>query len=365
MTDKLGVSLTIATLLLTVQSIASVVGAGVISPLMDRFGRKKAMAVSLVTTGAMLAAMAASDQLEFWIVFIALNGAVSPIYMTGVNTMVADIVDEERRTEAYAIMRTIANVGIAIGPVVGGIIAVTSIETIYFSAAIVNILIAGLMVVLISETMPKLKHKNDEDEDKNYGMGYGFILQDRVFLTFALAFIFVQVGYVQMFMLLPLYVSEQFDLQPSEYSLVFTINAAMVVFFQYVVTRETMRFPVLPTIAVGAVFYGIGITSVAFGSTLPAFLLSMAIITIGELIITPTAIAYVARIAPVEMRARYMGLFGVAFPVAMGIGPLMGGTISDTYSPAATWYAAGAIAFIGALFFVVLAKFTDEVEARV
>jgi MFS family permease len=358
-TTKLDVSLTVATFLLTVQSIASVAGAGVISPLMDRFGRKAAMTASLVITGAMLAAMAAFDQFELWIVFIALNGAMLPIYITGVNTMVADIIEEERRTEAYAIIRMVANVGIAIGPVIGGIIAVISFETIYYSAAVVNIIIAGFMIVLISETMPKHKRKNDE-EDEDYGSGYGFILKDRVFLSFSLAFIFVQVGYTQMFMLLPTYISEEFSLQPGEYSLLFTVNAMMVVCFQYVVTRTTMRFPVLPTIAIGALFYAIGISSVALGSTLPAFLLSMAVMTIGELIIAPTATAYVARIAPTEMRARYMGLFGIAFPVAMGIGPVIGGFISETISPVATWYAAGAIAFIGALFFMLLSKYANE-----
>ena len=114
------------------------------------------------------------------------------------------------------------------------------------------------------------------------------------------------------------------------------------------------------SIAVGAIFYAVGISSVDLGRTLPAFLLSMGVMTIGELIIAPTATAFVARIAPVEMRARYMGLFGIAFPVAMGIGPLIGGYINEQVSPAATWYVAGAIAFIGALFCMLLWKYTEE-----
>lgn len=354
---KLDVSLTVATLLLTVQSLTSIIGAGVISPLMDRFGRKGAMSASLVITAAMLMSMASSNRFELWVIFIALNGAMSPIYITGANTMIADIVEEERRTQAYAIIRMVANVGIAIGPPVGGVIATVSLESIYYSAAIVNLAVAGFFALLISETIPKYKRKNDEDDR---GSGYRYVLRDRVFLSFGLAYILVQVGYTQMFMLLPPYASEQFGLQPSEYSLIFTVNAGMVVFLQYYVTRLTMRFPVLPSIAAGAIFYAIGIGSVAFGTTLPAFLLSMGIMTLGELIIAPTATAFVARIAPIDMRARYMGLFGIAFPVAMGIGPVIGGYINDNISPASTWYVAGAITFAGALFFVLLAKYTEE-----
>lgn len=358
-TQKLDVSLTVATLMLTIQSIASLVGAALISALMDQFGRKIPMVISLLVSAGALTGMALSDNFIVWMVLIAMQGAVAPIFITGANTMVADVVDEAHRTPAYALIRMIANAGIAIGPVVGGIIAASfSIEVNYLATAVTNILISGLMLFMLSETLPKGKIKTDEQR----GGGYAFMLRDRPFLGFALAYMFVQLGYTQMFMLLPPYVTDNFGLSPSEFSLMFTVNAGMVVFLQYFVTRFTMRYRTLPIIAVGAVFYAIGIGSVAFGTTLAAFLLSMAIMTIGELIIAPTATAFVAYLAPVDMRARYMGLFGIAFPVAMGIGPVIGGMLNDAIAPVAIWYGAGLIALVGAVVFFSLSRRIDQPE---
>jgi MFS family permease len=54
------------------------------------------------------------------------------------------------------------------------------------------------------------------------------------------------------------------------------------------------------------------------------------------------------------MRGRYMGMYGLTWGVAMGIGPVLGGTLNDQVAPVAIWYAGlafGAVALIG---FVVL-----------
>ena len=42
------------------------------------------------------------------------------------------------------------------------------------------------------------------------------------------------------------------------------------------------------------------------------------------------------------MRGRYMGLYGVAYAIAYGIGPMLGGAVLDNLSGRYIWY--GAIA---------------------
>ena len=350
-TQKLNTTLTIATLLFTVQSIASILGAVISSSLMDRFGRKQPMIAGIVINAFVLAAMPLSGQMGVWVILVTINGLVMPIYMTGINAMAADLLEPEQRTAAYAIVRIVSNFGVAVGPIIGGIIAgVLAIEHVYYANAIIYIIISLWMIPFLAETMP-----HQEQTTADASSGYGFIFKDRTYLSFALAFIFVQVAYSQMFMLLPVYSADNFGLQPAEYSLIFTLNAGMVVLFQFPVTRLTMPFPVLPTIAVGTLFYAVGIGSVALGHNLAAFMTSMGIMTVGELILTPPATAFIANLAPVHMRARYMSLFGLAFPLAMGIGPAVGGFMNDTFAPVAIWYCAGLTALVSALVFFLMA----------
>ena len=70
----------------------------------------------------------------------------------------------------------------------------------------------------------------------------------------------------------------------------------------------------------------------------------------------PTATTLSANLAPADKRGRYMSIHGMTWGIASGIGPLMGGILSDTISPHAPWFAAGASGFISIFFYLLLAK---------
>jgi MFS family permease len=87
-----------------------------------------------------------------------------------------------------------------------------------------------------------------------------------------------------------------------------------------------------------------------------AFLAGMVIMTLGELLLVPTATALVANIAPPDMRARYMGSFSLSFRIGAGIGPVVGGLLSDSIAPAATWYGGMVACLLAAVGFWLLRK---------
>jgi MFS family permease len=353
MYDKLQIPLSTITLLLSIRAIFSVLSTTLVTPYMDRIGRKGMMVFSLIGASIVFIGMAIANSLPLWIVLISLQGTVLPIFGIGVNAMTADLVGSERRAPAYALIRAVTNAGIAIGPVIGGLLAVISFELTFLTTGIAGLVIAVLIFMMLPETNP---HRANPDEKRLFAGGYGHILSDRYFLIFIAAIFLNAMAYSHMFSLLPVYASENFGLIQSEYSLVFTVNAVIVVLFQYQMTHFTNRFRPFPVIAVGAVFYVLGTLSVASGSTLQHFMLSMAIVTIGELIINPTAITLVANIAPENMRARYMGIFSLGYPIGSGLGPVVGGLLNDMVAPVAMWYGAAAMAFFSVIVFLILAK---------
>ena len=91
-------------------------------------------------------------------------------------------------------------------------------------------------------------------------------------------------------------------------------------------------------ITLGMFLYTLGTGSVAFSTGFFGFLLSIIIVTIGELIIVPTSSAYVANRAHPEMRGRYMGIYNFSWSFARGVGPLLGGFLSDSFGPVSIWY---------------------------
>jgi MFS family permease len=155
-------------------------------------------------------------------------------------------------------------------------------------------------------------------------------------------------------MLLSVYAKENFDVPESQYGFIMATNALMVVLFQYPVTAVTKRYSPLPVLAVGALFYSLGVGGVAFGSTFAAFWACMVILTIGELIMSPTITTLVANIAPQDMRGRYMSIYGLTWGIGIGTGPVIAGYFNDHFFPAAMWYVGSIFALLSVAGFLIL-----------
>ena len=141
-----------------------------------------------------------------------------------------------------------------------------------------------------------------------------------------------------MWVLMAVQAKQQYHVPENLYGLIPTTNALMVVFFQVAVTQVTKRHPPLKMLTVGALFYAAGVGSVSLARGFWGFWLSMVIMTIGELILMPTSSTYAAGLAPADMRGRYMSIYGLTWPAALGIAPVMGGYLGDTFGPVTTWY---------------------------
>jgi MFS family permease len=349
---ELDVSLTTVTLLLTLNSAAGLAATAVAGPAVDRFGRKGAMLISLTMTGATLGAMSVASTLSGWQVLMALLGGFGPLYRVAADAMVADLVPAEGRPGAYALLRMIANLGVAIGPAVGGFLTAVSYDLAFYAASSASLIFALLILVFGRETLPLRTSRPEVREQA----GYGPVLRDGRFLLFCGTYTLAGMAYSLMMVLLPVYAKEGFGVPENQYGFILATNAAMVVAFQYAVTRRTVRYPALRVLSTGSLFYAFGVGSVALGASFSAFLASMVLLTIGELIMVPTSTSLTAALAPATMRGRYMGVYALTWGASVGIGPVVGGLLSDRFAPVAIWYAGLAMGLAAAACFALLGR---------
>jgi predicted MFS family arabinose efflux permease len=241
------------------------------------------------------------------------------------------------------------NVGVALGPAVGGFVATASYNFAFWAAAIGLGTFSILMAVFAVETLPAVRN-NQQARDLGI-RGYRKIFRDKGFLYFVSAFTLAQIGSIIVWVLMGVYAKQNYGVLENQYGLIPMTNALIVVTLQVAVTQITKRHKSLLMLALGASFYVSGVTSVAFANNFWGFWISMVIITTGELILIPTASTFVANIAPQDMRGRYMSIFSLSWGVAAGIGPIVGGFLNDTISPKAIWYGGGLISLLGAAWF--------------
>jgi len=351
--ERLTLPLTTVASLLTLNSIMGLIFSFVAGPVADRFGRKWVMVASLAYNGLYYLLMSRAGTLPAFAGLMAFSGAFSPLYRVGADAMMADLIEPERRSDAYAILRMSNNLGVAIGPAIGGFVAASSYTTAFYVAAAGMLAYSLLLAVFARETLPARSEPASRPRER-FG-GYGRILGDRPFVSFVATFTLTQIGSFLLWILLSVYAKQNYGVPESQYGFIPTTNAIMVVLFQVVVTRITKRFPPLWVLAVGTLFYAVGVGSVALGTGFWGFWTSMVITTIGELILIPTSTTYAANQAPPDMRGRYMSVYGLTWSIAAGIGPILGGFLNDNLGPHYIWYGGFATGMAATIGFILLA----------
>lgn len=365
--ERLNLPLTLVASLMTLNAGMGLLSSFFAGPIIDRAGRKWVMAISLFANGLVYLGLSRADSLAAFAVLMAISGAFNPLYRVGANAMMADLVPTEQRADAYSLLRTGNNLGVALGPAVGGTIATISYATAFYFAASGMLIYSLLITFLAVETLPTIRSdegRNGKPAKERFG-GYGRVLGDRRFISFVGSYTLIQICAAMIWVLLGVYAKENYGVSENLYGFIPTTNALMVVFFQYSVTQVTKRRQPLSVLAVGALFYSVALGSVALGRGFWGFWLSMVILTVGELIQSPTATTLAANLAPPEMRGRYMSLYGLTWGVATGIGPVLGGMLNDKFGPMAIWYGGAAIGLTSGLLFLSLAQRYKRREAYI
>lgn len=376
MTTRLHLPLTQAAGLMSLNAAVALGAAFLAGPVIDRFGRKWMMVISLLGIGGVYFFYIQANTYAFTALLMALTGFFNPLYRVGADAMMADLIPAEQRADGYALMRMSNNLGIAIGPAIGGFLAAASYNYAFLGAGFGMSAYGVLIALFARETLPgragrgaavdtltqpaarsdTLRAAASAAPRKTGLSGYLHVFADRPFLYFVIAFTFNQVCAALIWVLLGVYAKTQYGLTENMYGFLPMTNAVLVVALQAWVTRRTKRHAALPVLALGSSLYAIAVTSVAFGRGFGGFWISMVIMTMGELILMPTATTYTANLAPADMRGRYMSIYGLTWNVAQGIGPLAGGFLSDTIAPTAPWLAGGLVGLLSATSFLVLAR---------
>ena len=352
---RLDLPMTATASLMTVNAMAGLLATFIAGPITDRIGRKGIMVVGLVVTGLSYMAMIYANTMVDFFVLMLIRGLANPLYRVGADAMIADLIPQGKRADAYALSRLSKNIGIAIGPAIGGFVASTSYDVTFF-IAVISLVSFGLVTALfLTETLDKSAIE-ENIATSSQRAGFRIILQDKAFLVFIGAFTLTQICASIMWVLLAVYGKDNFNILESQYGFLPMTNALMVVILQIYITNITKRKPSLWIQFIGAMIYALGVGSIAYGNSFWDFWGSILVITVGEMILVPMATTYVADMAPADMRGRYMSVFALTWGVAIGVGPVVGGFLNDLISPQAIWYGGGVIGILGALWFLVQAS---------
>ncbi len=369
-TAKFNVGMTEAGILLAIFSVMGMVGSTIGGALADKMGRKLMILLGLILSALSSLVMGFIDQLAVFYFAAFWVGLLADIGHPARQAMIADLLPEEQRADGFGVFRVIHNLAWIVGPSIGGFLAAKSYMSLFISDAVLSTITALIVMKYISETRPE---KSEVSE--NIGLietfrGYLIVLKNTVFISFLGVVVLMVFVYQQLYSSLSVYLRDVHGVSESGYGILMSLNAFIVVLFQFWVTRRIKNRNPYLMMAFGTIFYLVGYSMFGFVHGYLFFIVAALFITVGEMITIPVQQAHVARIAPEDMRGRYMAISGFSYALPSTVGPWVAGLIMDNYNPDYLWYVCGIVSVLAIIGFLTLYSVTgrrpagDKVQNR-
>ncbi len=330
--------------------LASLIG----GHLADTMGRRHTMVLGSWSAAASLIALYHASGLPAIMAVAAINGFANALYSPAASALIADLVPDRLRVRAFAGLRFAINAGFGLGSAAAGFLAKYSFAWLFYGDALTLVIFGGIALVFLPHGVHRQRGANGYIP---WSIALARIFRDRAFVAMFASALLSAIVFSQFNTTYGLEV-ERRGFDTTIYGSLLALNGLMVILFELPLTSVTMRFTPKRVIAFGYVLLGCGFGLNALGNGLTVLILAMALFTVGEMIAMPMQSAYVARLAPRDLRGRYSGAMSMAWSCASMLGPAGGMWIFATHHDA-LWLACGGFGLLAA---AVLLRFGATVK---
>jgi MFS family permease len=326
--DLLGKSLSVAGFVLMLNSGASVIGNLIGGHFFDKLGGYKSILLGIAITLLALISLTFWHDWPEYVIFLTIVGFGTGIIFPAMYAMAGSVWKEGGR-KAFNALYVAQNLGVAIGSALGGLVADYSFQLIFLANTllyIIFLLIAvfgyrGISVnpvvktALLQENSPSKNRKNVQ-----------------ALMILCLGYLLCWVAYVQWSTTVASY-TQEIHISLKQYSFLWTINGALIVVGQPLLTRVLKYFAksLKVQMVIGIIIFIISFLVAANASAFSGFLVGMIILTIGEMFIWPAVPTVAFSLAPKGREGFYQGIVNSTATGGRMVGPLLGGLLVDFY----------------------------------
>ncbi|HYN82524.1 MAG TPA: MFS transporter [Gemmatimonadaceae bacterium] len=361
LTRELGWSAPMAGLALGVYGAGSIIAAPISGRLCDRIGGLPIIRASLIGAGIILVMIPFAESFPVVIALVLAWSLVSEGGRPATLALVADLVPNEQRKPAFALIRLAINLGMSVGPAAGGFIAAYSFRSIFLVNAVASLAAGAFLVAVPMKSAAHIRHLDAGSNDARSGAARTSVLGDRRLLVFLFATFLASAVFFQHEGALPLFLVQDLHLSTAFYGMLFTINTLMIVFLEVPLNAATAHWPHRWALAAGSLLFAMGSGLFGLAAGPQMIVLGIVVWTFGEMMLFPQASAYVADIAPPHRRGSYMGAYSLAFSIAFAVAPWAGTTVFAHFGATILW---ASVFLVGVAATVIMLQVTSEEPAE-
>jgi MFS family permease len=360
---KLGLSYESAGFAAMLATLSTIPGSFAGGKIADHFGRKKTYIVFQTAAGVslFLCIFFSSPNVIIALVCISafLNGGIRQI----ISAIITDVLPAEKRQQGFSLSYLGINIGVSLGPLISGFLFNHYIPLIFIGDAVTSFIAVAMVAANIEETLPKhMDNQNIREEEKSEtGNVFTVLLKRKKLLVFLIINTFLSVASSQHSFSLPLMLDKVFGADGARnYGFVMSSNAITVVVMTIFVTRVTKRWNPLSSISLSGLLYAVGLGMIAFIHSMPLYILSTYIWTIGEILIVTNFGVYIANNTPQNFRARFNAVTSLSWAIGSVIGTSVMGVYMSSFGVKAVWPLVSCLGIIGAAGMYVLKIKTEK-----
>ncbi|WP_426451558.1 MDR family MFS transporter [Paenibacillus sp. S-38] len=329
-------------------SLAGTAGGFIGGALSDRFGRKLILMAALLAWAAVFIGFAAAKAPLVFMLLNMLNGLARSLYEPVSQALMADITPPEKRLNVFSLRYLAINIGVAVGPLLGAYAGAVQAWLPFLLTGLIYLLYAAALYVLL-QVFGIRRIEGEHRSTVTVRSAWRVIRQDTVFRYYMAGSIIGALSYSQMMVTLAQYAEGKVASGAALFALLMTLNAVTVVALQVPLTRMFQPKGPLAAITAGTLLFALGDLGYALAGSWGAFLVSMFLFTLGEILTYPAGNVLIDKLAPEDMRGTYYGAQSFS-GLGHFIGPVLGGYLL-TASGGETLFALMAGVMISGLFF--------------
>ena len=333
----------------TCSALTAVVGSLLGGRVSDRIGRQPVIvAASIVqtVTPAVLLLPGLAVQAAYGVLLVM--GFIQPVRGTAQRALLADLVADEGREEAYGAFRVVLNAGATLGPLAGA-----GLVTWRWNALFVAIVGAYALSLAAALRLPaSARHAATAGPSPSLTL----LLRDGALLAVFTATVGGWFAYSAFELLAPVALTQSHGVAPATWGVLFAMNPIVIVALQLRVTRWTAAVPRGRKLAVAVVLMASPYLALEVSAAVAVVVAVLLVVVLGEMLWAPASEALVANMAPPGLRGVYLGTANAASWTGMALAPALGLQARAAFGDAGMWVLVLAVGITGAMLYLVACR---------
>jgi MFS family permease len=354
LTRNEGITPSKAGIVLSLYGAGALITSPFVGKLSDKIGSMRIMKYSLLFTSITLVCYSFVHEYLLFLMITLILSVISEAFRPANLSYISIESSPEQRKTAFALNRLAINLGMSIGPVVGGLLAMFDFSLLFYVNGFSTF--TAWVFLVLAKFEPHSSSKLEKDEtikpDQSISQKPNSILKDKNILLFYVALVPVMIVFFQHIGAFPLYLVHELKHTEVIFGLLMAVNTVLIIFIEVPLNNAMSNWSDKKSLVLGSILCGLGYGAMLISPELWWIIITIVIWTFGEMIFFPASASYISIVSDDSRRGEYMGYFQMTFSFSFMMGPWIGTLLFENYGAGSVWAVSLLLSLISGFIFL-------------